>query len=228
MMSEEMLALAAEEVAEAMVSSVPTQEHTFSPSFLRRMRTLIRRAEQPARYRFLRQAAVLVAVITAFALLYMTSPTVQAAVNSWIRDTFGIYIQYAPAETTPPDAQYDYALPEEFDGYTLLDAIDRGEDFFYVYVNEDGQMLFFDYLRNNDGSATFINTENSIQEHGTVGKYAADIYISKNPEDTSIIVWVDTDTNVLLTISAIEEKDDLIAYAEKVEKFLKLKIFPYK
>lgn len=222
MMTEEMLALAAEEVAEAMVASVRVREHSFSPAFLRKMRGLIGRAEHPVAHRALRQAAaVLVAAFTAFALLYMSNSAVQAAVNSWIRDTFGIYIQYAPAETTPPDAQYDYALPEEFDGYTLLDAIDRGKDYFYVYVNEDGQMLFFDYMRNTGNANAFIDVSNCIYDYGTVGKYSADIYLSQDPENNSMIVWIDTDTQTMLSISAIAEKEDLISIAEKVEKFLK-------
>ena len=217
MMSEEMLALAAKEVAEAMVSSVPTQEHTFSPSFLRRMRTLIRRAEQPARYRFLRQAAaVLVAVITAFALLHMTSPTVQAAVNSWICDTFGIYIQYAPAETTPPDAQYDYALPEEFDGYTLLDVIDNGDGKLYLYVNEQGQMLKFQYIYGSDTSL-FLDVEDFRHQTGKVGECSADIYIAPNEGQNSAIIWYSQDTNTLLHISAAADAYTLVNLAQSVK-----------
>lgn len=106
MINEEMLKLAAAEVSEAMVASVPMREHSFSPAFERKIRGLIRRAAHPVGYRVLRQAAaVLAAAIMTFALLYMTSPTVQAAVNSWIRSTFGDYFQYSPVETTPPDVQ---------------------------------------------------------------------------------------------------------------------------
>lgn len=223
MITDEMLALAAGEVAEATASSVPIREHSFSPAFERKMRGLIHRAEHPVGYRALRQAAAAAAaLILAFTLLYAASPTVRAAVNSWIRSTFGDYFQYSPVETTPPDAQYDYALPEEFDGYTLLDAIDRGEDYFYVYVNEDGQMLFFEYLRNTSDSSLFlVDMETHQHISGTVNGITADIYIAPTTNESSAIIWFDPSDNVLFRISAITDKDQLISFAEKVEKFLK-------
>ena len=222
MMTEEMLALAAEEVAEAMVASVRVREHSFSPDFLRKMQGLIRRAEHPVAHRALRQAAaVLVAAFTAFALLYMSSTTVQAAVNSWIRDTFGIYIQYAPAETTPPDAQYDYALPEEFDGYTQMTEIELEYGKYFIYANTEGQMLQFQYIPADEGTSLFLDVEHCVQGKATVGNHSADLYLSQDPEKSSIIVWTDEETNTLFYISAIEEREDLIAYAEKVEKFIR-------
>ena len=165
----------------------------------------------------LRQAAaVLVAVITAFALLHMTSPTVQAAVNSWICDTFGIYIQYAPAETTPPDAQYDYALPEDFDGYTLLDVIDNGDGKLYLYVNEQGQMLKFQYIYGSDTSL-FLDVEDFRHQTGKVGECSADIYIAPNEGQNSAIIWYSQDTNTLFHISAAADADTLVNLAQSVK-----------
>ena len=206
-----------------MVSSVPMVEHTFSPDFLRRMKKLIRRAEHPAGHRVLRQAgAAAAALILAFTLLYAASPTVRAAVNSWVRSAFGDYFQYSPVETTPPDAQYDYALPEEFDGYTLLDAIDRGEDYLYIYTNEEGQMLFFEYLRNTSDSSMFLlDVENHAFSQDYVGSVCADIYIAPTADETSIIVWHNSDENVLFCIQATADRDQLIAFAEKIEKISK-------
>lgn len=217
MITDEMLALAAGEVAEAMAASVPIREHTFSPAFERKMRLLIRRAEHPVGHRLLRQAAAAAAaLILAFTLLYAASPTVRAAVNSWIRSTFGSYFQYSPVETTPPDVQYDYALPEEFDGYTLLDVIDNGDGKLYLYVNEQGQLLKFQYIYGGDTSL-FLDVEDFQHLTGKVGGYHADIYIAPNEEQNSAIIWYSQENNTLFHISAATDADTLVNLAHSVK-----------
>ena len=75
MITDAMLATAAGEVSDAMVSAVPEMEHAFSSSFERRKRRLIRRADHPVRYQALRYAvAVLIAVFTLFGILMISSP----------------------------------------------------------------------------------------------------------------------------------------------------------
>jgi hypothetical protein len=157
LITDEMLAVAAGEVSEAMVSSVEVYPHMFSASFVRRLRRLIHRAEHPVRYQLMRHvAAILIAAVTIFGMLFATNPEVRAAVIGWVRTTFGGWIHYKTDETTPPDVQYDYFLPEDMEGYTLIDKIDRGSDYLYIYLSEEGQMLTFEYLRGEQNQDLFI------------------------------------------------------------------------
>ena len=218
MIGEEMLISAAGEVSAAIASSIPDLEHRFSPVFERKMERLFRQARYPALYAAARRAvAVLLAAITIFFAFYMASPKVQAAVNSWIRTVFGNYFQYAPVDTTPPDTQYDYALPEEFDGYTLLTTIDMAYGRLFIYANEEGKMLQFEYMIADEGGNLFLDVDDCIHETGKIGQYEADIYVSQSEGSNSIVVWVDTRKNTLFLISGIEDKATLISIAGKIE-----------
>lgn len=223
MITEEMLISAAAEVSDAMVSGISEQPHRFSAGFKQKLRSLTRRAEHPVRYRLMRQAAaVLVAVLTVFSVLYVGSPTVHATVDLWMRSMFGSYFQYSPLDTTPADVEYDYFLPKEFDGYTLMSKLDRGDSVVHIYSNENGQMLSFDYVRGTlDSSLFLMNVENCTQYSGYVGSLSADIYIAPTHNRSSVIVWQDPAENVLFYIQAVADKDQLIAIAEKVEKIPK-------
>lgn len=222
MITKEMLVSAAGEVSEAMVSSIQVQPHRFSPDFERKLRNLTRRAEHPLWYRMQQAAAILVALATAIAALYLASPTVRAAVDGWIRTTFGGYFQYYTEDTTPQAVQYDYYLPDEFDGYTLLTTIDRGDSTMYLYSNEMGQILSFDFVRGSSDSSLFIyDTEDCEYYRVNVGSLPAEIYISHAENKSNVIIWQDSTENVLFCIQVPAGKDQLIAFAEKVEKIEK-------
>lgn len=220
MISNEMLAAAAGEVSAAMVECLPDHAHSFSPAFERKLRVLVRRATHPVRRQVLRYcAAVLACAITVFGFLYLFSPTVRAEVSGWIRSIVGSYFQYHTEDTTPPAVEYDYFLPDAFDGYSLYSVLEGVSDNAFIYTNADGQMLSFNYVRGTGGTALFLwDVENHIYSTGFVGSQKADIYISPDNSAASNIVWHDPNENVLFCISAFADKDELIRYAEKVEK----------
>ncbi len=224
MISDEILSAAAGEVAAAMAASAPDCGHVFSRGFERKMEHLIRRAAHPVRHRVLRYAAAIVlAAVTAFGSLYLLSPTVRAVVKSWIKTTYGSYIQYYSENTTPPELEYDYFLPEEFDGYTLSSKKTIETQFFSIYTNDLGQMLSFSYVHGSGNTSMFLmDIENHTYYSGAVGPFSADIYISPYGEDASVIVWHDPDDNVLFCISAFASKDELITFAEKMQKTEKI------
>lgn len=220
MISDEMLAAAAGEVSGAMVDSISLEDHVFSGQFERKMHALIRRAAHPVRRQVLRYAAaILIAVITAFGALYLFSPTVQAAVNGWIRTTFGSYFHYYSADTTPPDVEFDYALPKAFDGYTLQTTIVQEFGALFLYTNDSGQMLAFDYARGTSNASMFlIDIEDHTYCRDFIHSLCADIYIAPSSDEASIIVWHNPDEKVLFCISAFAGKDELIEFAKKIEK----------
>lgn len=219
MIREELLRAAAAEVSDAMANELAPSDHTFSAEFEKEMDVLIRRTRRAARRPVLRYiAAVLIALLTALGSMYLLSPSVRAAVNGWIRSTFGVYYRYHTDDVTPPDVEYDYYLPESFDGYTLFTTIDRGSGKFFVYTNSDGQMLHFEYIVGGTNTELFLNVEDCILETVPLGKTHAEVYLSQIPDENSAIVWKDQNESVLFCILAIAEKDELISFADKVEK----------
>lgn len=218
MITKEMLVSAAGEVSEAMVSSIQVQPHRFSLDFERKLRNLTRRAEHPLWYRMQQAAAILVALATAIAALYLASPTVRAAVDGWIRTTFGGYFQYYTEDTTPQAVQYDYYLPDEFDGYTLLDTIDQGDGKLYIYMDLQGNLLRFEYIRAGSLTGLFLDTANYQQYSAMVGQMDADLYISPDTSQANTIVWQDPVENVLFHLSAAADADQLLDLANFVKK----------
>ena len=219
MITDEMLALAAEEVSCAMVDSVPETEHRFSAGFERKLHGLLRRAEHPYAVWALRRVAVaLVCLVTAFGILCAASPTVRAVVVGWVRTVFEGYIQYSSPITTPSDVRYDYRLPEKIGDYSLLTCIDTQSGKFFVYTNSDGRMMQFEHTWGSAEANLFIDDmEDCVHHTVVVNGCVADVYVSPNSERNSVIVWQDS-TKTILYIHANENADGLIKLAEQVEK----------
>ena len=224
MITHEMLAMAAEEVSDAMAANICPADHVFSARFEKKMDALIRRAAHPVRRQVLRYtAAILAAVVMLFCGMYMLSSEVRATVNGWVRSTFGSYIHYHFASTLPPDMEYEYCLPEEFDGYTQIEVVEYDSGRSSIYRHKDGRLLGFDYIYGTQSAGIFLGVEDSTHSKVKIGTHTADLYISHDPNKNSVIVWEDEATGTIISIIATENRDDLIAIAEKVEKIEKNK-----
>lgn len=218
MITNETLQVAAEEVAMAMLNNIPKETHSFSARFEKKMQRLLRRAKHPVFYQVMRYAAVIVLAVTVlFGAVFAVSPTVRAAVIGWVQSVFHEFYKYSSEETTPPDVEYEYYLPESFDDYTLLTEINDEAGKTYIYLNEQGSILQFSYAYNSSVDM-LVRAENYDICEGVVGKIKADIYISKTGLETNVIVWQDPDNKALLTLSAFADKDVLSQLAQKVQK----------
>lgn len=218
MITDETLQVAAEEVAMAMLNNIPEETYSFSARFEKKMQRLLRRAKHPVFYQVMRYAAVIVLAVTVlFGAVFAVSPTVRAAVIGWVQSVFHEFYKYSSEETTPPDVEYEYYLPESFDDYILLTEINDESGKTYIYMSALGELLRFTYSYSGE-SSIFIDTENNDIYKGLVGEYPADIYISKNMEEANVVVWQDPGNNVLLVLSAFADKEELPQLAQKVQK----------
>ena len=218
MITDETLQVAAEEVAMAMLNNIPEETYSFSARFEKKMQRLLRRAKHPVFYQVMRYAAVIVLAVTVlFGAVFAVSPTVRAAVVGWVQSVFCEFYKYSSEETTPPDVEYEYYLPESFDDYSLLTAVDEENGKTFVYINANGEILQFSYLRGSDEESYFIETEGYTVSRDKVREYSAIIFISKTTERENLIVWQDYDKNVLFTISAFADKDKLLDIAEEIK-----------
>ena len=212
------LRVAAEEVAMAMLDDVSAEPHTFSQRFEKKMKRLLRRARHPVGYQVMRYAAAIVLAITVlFGAVFTASPTVRAAVVNWIKSVFHEFSRYSSQETVPPDVEYEYFLPDQFDDYTLLTAIDDESGKTCIFASNEGKILQFTYAHHGNVSM-FVEGENCNVYSSTVGGVPADIYISRIEREANVIVWKNPNGDMLLVLSAHEGKEELQRLAEKVEK----------
>lgn len=222
MITDETLQVAAEEVAMAMLNNIPKETHSFSARFEKKMQRLLRRAKHPVFYQVMRYAAVIVLAVTVlFGAVFAVSPTVRAAVIGWVQSVFHEFYKYSSEETTPPDVEYEYYLPESFDDYSLLTTLDDQNGKTYVYTNKQGQIMQFSYSHASNGENLYVNAEDYEVFADLVGNNPADIYISKTDERENVIIWQDNSQNVLFTISGFVNHEELLEIAKRVEKISK-------
>ena len=92
MVTNAMLRQAAQEAENALLLSLDNQAyepHHFSTRFQKKIGRLIRRAKRPIRYHAIRAAvAILLLIVTAFGVVFATSPDVRADVIKCVRSTF--------------------------------------------------------------------------------------------------------------------------------------------
>lgn len=222
MITDETLQVAAEEVAMAMLNNIPEETYSFSARFEKKMQRLLRRAKHPVFYQVMRYAAVIVLAVTVlFGAVFAVSPTVRAAVIGWVQSVFHEFYKYSSEETTPPDVEYEYYLPESFDDYSLLTTLDDQNGKTYVYTNKQGQIMQFSYSHASNGENLYVNAEDYEVFADLVGNNPADIYISKTDERENVIIWQDNSQNVLFTISGFVNHEELLEIAKRVEKISK-------
>lgn len=232
MLTDAILKEAAAEAERFRLSIVPEdgEPHVFSKRFERKMQKLIRRANHPIRYQFMRIAAAVVLVIaTLFGAVMAVSPEARAAVVGWLRETFGVYAQYSNdhvqgnhdadlGDDTQEQIKYEYHLAVVPEGYRELKIVDKIDGMAYVYVNDAGEVLRFVYTYGVENSSLFIKTEDYVHHVGFVNKLSADIYIPLIENETSAIIWQDHHTGVLFEIFAMADQVELIEIAETVVK----------
>ena len=221
MVTNAMLRQAAQEAENALLQSLENQSyepHLFSTRFQKKIGKLIRRAKHPIRYHAIRTAAaILLLIVTAFGIVFATSPDVRADVINWFRSTFMRYSQYSN-EGENSNIEYEYFLETIPGDYSELKTIDTKDGKTYLYINKEGSLLQFTYARGNRNDNFFVKTDLHSHIEGFVNGNKADIYITNSDKESSAIVWKDSETETLFCISAKADKELLIALAEAVNK----------
>ena len=222
MITDEMLAQAAAELADAINASLPVPEecnHQFSAKFERKMKRLIYRTNHPIQHRILRSvASILLVILLAFSSFLAVSVEAREAVFGWVREQYESFYEYffegdsGEAEST---TYYPGWMPDDYVYQTTLE-IDGG--MIYLFVNSDGAIAQFSYTTNATTSSVFVeNAEYEYQEVVINGMHG-ELYISPNEHTRSELLWIDSTSNTLFCISAIADTDDLIKAAESVTR----------
>lgn len=222
MITDEMLAQAAAELADAINESLPNPSecnHQFSPRFEKKMKRLIRKTHHPVFYRSLRTVASIVLVIMiGFGSTLAISAEARENVFGWVKQKYESFYEYFfEGDVTPTEpAKYQPGwMPEGCEFVTTIET-DGGE--IQVYTDDQGTLIRFSYTSGSADekvSVDGVSYEKEIVEiHGSL----AEIYISPNEDETNSMFWTSEDGLVLFTISGNYDKDTLIKIAENIEK----------
>lgn len=217
-----MLAKAAEDFCDAMLRSLPDPKdcnYEFSPKFEKKMKRLIYRTNHPVTYHILqRVASFLIVLFLGFMTVLAISPTVRAAVFGWIREQYDSFVAYYfeddTASVAHPTAYYISNLPSDFSEITISDEVGYHME---VYIDSNGNLLYFLYSFTPENPSFYVEEEGSIIEQVTVFGNPADLYIAQNNTQNNSLVWCDEEHSVIFYLSAVMEKDDLLALAESVQ-----------
>lgn len=218
--SDEMLTRAAVEVEQAILNMFPDPSechYTFSESFERKMRKLIRKAKHYTLHKVLyRAACIFISLFISASMLLAFNGEARAAVLDWIRENLaGVYHYFfvGDAESEEPVTYSPDWVPE---GYTLIDSFsaDYGETF--VYIGDSGELLQYVYVYGSQANPLAVGQGEYELKYVSDGKFFAEVYISLTEGQSNMITWSNDDDKVMMHIAGFIDEDDLIKMAKSV------------
>ena len=222
MIDDEQLAQAAAELANAIYKSTPTSEvpaHQFSKRFEKKMSRLIQKANHPILYKFLRAAACFLLVMTiGFGSIMTVNAEAREFIAGWVKEQYKSFTRYFFSNDAESTESVKYQLGWLPDGCEFVTSfeIDGGET--YIYTDEQETLIHFTYTSETNNTQAFVSSDGYVNESVLVSGYPGDLYLANNPNDTSAIVWINTDKNVLYIVSGDFNAEELIKIAESIKK----------
>lgn len=224
MITDEMMTAAAEELYQALLTSLPDEDlcdYRFSEGFERKMKRLIRQAEHPLRHRVLQRAASIVLVMfLGFVALLSVSPTVRATVFGWVREQCENYAAYhmeLDCQHSQNQAIYELGyLPEGFE--ETHRSTSPNETNVYYTNNTTNEIMRLTYSYVEGDYAYHLEIENYRIEEVMINGGTGEFYENLNTKGANAIIWTDDSSNALFCISAFMDKTDLIYLAENLKE----------
>ena len=217
MISEEMLREAAKEANQMLTDSLPIDQsctHEFSNNFQHKMKRIIRSEKHPTFYHSAKYVASFILILLVSTAFFLTF-NVEARNKLWnwiiTADTYGVTYIFKN-KTAVEDIDTDYYISKLPAGYQEKERFDD----FVVYSNADGQTICFLYSTSSDKGVTWLSLEDMQRKSITFNNYEADLYTALNPEDDSVIIWIDPDTSILFYISGCLSAEELIILANSI------------
>lgn len=223
MISEEMLRSAAAESRTIFVAHLeqdfdPACAHTFSPSFMRKIKKLTRQTNHPVFYRGLqRVASVFLAMLIGASVWLSVDTQARAAFVQWVREVYEEYILYryfnAPQYATLPAYEIT-ALP---DGYTLTDSITNETSCIQIFEQGDSEILFLYRFVSSD-TQTEIFLGDYQYESIQFGPVFYDFYAPEDKKFSNELLWFDNQNHIEFQLSSFLGKAEMVEIAASVTR----------
>ncbi len=193
------------------------EQHTFSPSFEKKINKLKRKAKHPYFYHSLKYIAAAILIIFIGLGTWLTMDVdARTPFFNWIKEIRDNYLVY--------HSFYDSEMPSSIDTYELLSIPDGyRESSGYIsdsssgitYRNDSGQFIQFQrFYGANPSDISFYIKDGTIKTT-SISKYEANLIIFEDKSSTNSLIWID-ENNCLCRISSSLGEDDLIKLANSV------------
>lgn len=207
----------------SMLDSFPENFYEqFSDEFLKRideLRVAKQRFEKQQLFRK-RFATAVAAFIIAMTMLLSLNTEVRAAVGTWFKEVYETFTTY----WFTPETQNDlptFELSEMPEGYVCIYDETLSNSRSMLYQNEKDQTDIFSIryaLLQADAPLTvsYPDTDfvfSMIEVNGCAGE----LYISKNPDESHALIWVDESNGVVFTITSLGDPNDMLHIASLLE-----------
>ena len=200
-------------------------ERTFSPSFERRMKKLLRRGRHPVWYKSLHAAAcVLLALLLSGCAVLAVSPEAREVFAGWVREIHDNYFLYKFFGNEEREA---VSKEEVLYQPTYVPAGYRIEHRFVfsagivsvTYIDDQtGNIAVFTYFSDMSSPVLQIAGENEIiYQKVQVNGLPADLYLDSEEGEANAIVWVDERNGAAFRIGGVISGEELVCMAESVE-----------
>lgn len=149
--------------------------------------------------------------------IMLASPTVRAAVVEWIIEWYDTHIIYRFSEKPDIETVPEYEITELPSGYvTPGEEQELVDGRAITYENDNGDTIYFEYVRVESGSALMIRTEDVELLEVEVNGYSGHIYLSEDLSESNAIVWYDEQKKIQFMIDGFVEQEDLLWMANSV------------
>lgn len=201
--------------------SKSTVEHNFETEFSKDVDRIARgiNSEEKKRIAYkvtFRSLTFIACALGVVFCLLLTQPTVHAAVADVVRQVFGEYDEYSFAEPDEEIAFNTEIRPQYIpEGFTLRMIYYSDADMSITYDAIDGREICFDYGLATEGSAIFIDNENSIYLPFMKNGIEYHYYETTHEYGYNILLWVEN--GYVYELSSQLEKDVLVQIAENIK-----------
>lgn len=203
----------------SMLDSLPENpDGQFSDDFLKsidELRVEKHRIEKQQCFRK-RFATAVAAFIIAMTMLFSLNTEVRAAVATWFKEVYETFTTYWFA----PEIRNDlptFELVETPEGFICTHDETLSNSRSMVYQNKTDPSLLFSIryaLLQPDAplTASYPSSDFDCVETEVNG-YSADLYISKDQDESHALVWIDESNGVVFTITAFGDPNDMLHIA---------------
>lgn len=222
MITDEMLAQAAAELADAINESLPAPSectHQFSSRFEKKMKRVIRRSHHPIFYRTLRTVASIVLVILiGFSSTLMISVEAREIVFGWVKQQYEFFYEYFFEGDMSSTESAKYQPGWMPDGCEFVTSYETAGGEVYIYTDAEDNLIQFSYTSDPNSESVYVDGVGYNKEVVAVNRIYAEIYMSQAENETNSIIWNDDSGVILFTASGNFDQETLIKIAENVEK----------
>ena len=210
-----------ESVIEVMESFTPSRKHQRQmEEMMKDPLKWMRKKIRPVGKTIAQKVAVILLVASvSLGGVMAVSPTVRATVIQWVTEWYEINIVYRFLGDDISEKMPEYKIANLPAGFTENTEY-RVENPGYIgvwYENQDGDVILFDYIYMQQGSAAGYVTDGSTVVPVEIEGLEGQLIKSNTPDiSDSTLVWIDSKKNMQFSISAMLTDSEIIHMAESV------------